>query len=73
MSDNFFLLTQYDITEDKIKTTPSDEDKLITNYINLIIDKKSAQIEYKPKFRSSNFRDDDSPIDITIHNNSYFY
>ena len=68
------LFILYDITEDKIKNNPADEDKFITNYINLIMENKSSKVNYKPSIRSSIFKDDDSsPIDIKIHNNFQKY
>ena len=70
MSD--ILIAKFDETEELIKKSPPEEEnKLISNYIKLII--QSNTDNSKSMVRSSTFKDEKLPFDITIHNNFQRY
>jgi hypothetical protein len=69
MSD--MLIAKFDETEELIKKSPDEENKLISNYIKLIIQTNTNNS--KSMVRSSTFKDEKLPFDITIHNNFQRY
>ena len=68
---NDILIKSFDETNEAIKKSPTDENKLITKFINTIIDtiNKSSN---KSCVRSSTFSEG-NPYNIKIHNNFQHY
>jgi hypothetical protein len=68
---NDILIKSFDETNEEIKKNPADENKLITKFINTIIDtiNKSSN---KTFVRSSTFSEG-NPYNIKIHNNFQHY
>ena len=64
------LIKRFDETSNLIIASPDKENTIINEYINLIIETNNT---YKPMVRSSTFKDDNIPFDITIHNNFQRY
>jgi len=64
------LIKRFDETSNLIIASPDKEKTIINEYINLIIETNNT---YKPMVRSSTFKDDNIPFDITIHNNFQRY
>jgi hypothetical protein len=62
--NNQFLINAYDYTESLIQQTPTNEDQLISNYINFIIQYKLSSQMKKSYIRTS------TANDVTIQNNS---
>jgi len=76
MSD--IMIAKFDETEELIKKSPpSEENTLINNYIKFIIQNNNTNTNNnnnsKSMVRSSTFKDDNVPFDITIHNNFQRY
>ena len=69
------LIAKFDETEELIKKSPpGEENTLINNYIKFIIEyNNNNNNNSKSMVRSSTFKDDNVPFDITIHNNFQRY
>jgi|688.fasta_scaffold800901_2 hypothetical protein len=64
---NQFITNAYDYTESLIAKDQSNEDQIITNYINFIIQYKSNENINKSYVRSSTINDK-LPIDLNVYN-----
>jgi hypothetical protein len=73
MTEQVILLNSYDITENLIKDNPTDENKIINEYINFLIKLKINNDLSKSYIRSSTQRELDLPYGINIQNNFQKY
>ena len=72
------MIAKFDETEELIKKSPpGEENTLINNYIKFIIqnnnNNNNTNNNSKSMVRSSTYKDDNVPFDITIHNNFQRY